>query len=52
MTLSGIHDSDRLQSGFPIKIDSGMTMCESINNKRELTRFPGNYPDEFIRFAT
>ncbi len=30
MTLSGIHDSDRLQSGFPIKIDSGMTICESI----------------------
>ncbi len=30
MTLSGIHYSDRLQSGFPIRIDSGMAICESI----------------------
>ena len=30
MTLSGIHDSDRLQSGFPIEVDSGMTIGESI----------------------
>ena len=33
MTVSGIHDSDRLQSGFPIRIDSGMTICESVNNE-------------------
>ena len=30
MTLSGIHDFRWLQSGFPIKITSGMTICESI----------------------
>jgi len=30
MTSSGIHDSDRLQSGLPIKIDPGMTICESV----------------------
>jgi len=30
MTVSGIHDFNELQSGFPIKIASGMTICESI----------------------
>jgi TolA-binding protein len=36
MTLSGIHDSSGFQSGFPIKIVSGMTICENINIKRAL----------------
>jgi len=34
MTLSGIHDFNGLQSGFPIKITSGMTICESIKDFR------------------
>ena len=31
MTLSGIHDFKVIQTGFPIKFASGMTICESIN---------------------
>jgi hypothetical protein len=31
MILSGIHAFNSLQSGFPIKIASGMTFCEAVN---------------------
>jgi hypothetical protein len=30
VTVSGIHDFNEVQSGFPIKIASEMTICESI----------------------
>jgi hypothetical protein len=30
VTPPGIHDSNGLQAGFPIKIASGMTICESV----------------------
>jgi len=36
MTLSGIQDFNGLQSGFPIKIVSGMTICETIMVRKEL----------------
>jgi len=36
MTLSGIHNFKELQPGFPIKIASGMTICESIFFKEEI----------------
>jgi len=32
MILSGIHDFNGLQSGFPIKIASGMIICENIKD--------------------
>ena len=31
VTVSGSHDFNELPSGFPIKIASGMTMCETIS---------------------
>jgi hypothetical protein len=31
MILSGIHDFDDLEAGFPTKMASGMTFCEAIN---------------------
>jgi hypothetical protein len=42
MTLSGIHDFNRLQSGFPIKIASGMTICETIIF--DLVKYSNEFP--------
>jgi predicted RNase H-like HicB family nuclease len=33
MPLSGIHNFSNLQTGFPIRIASGMTNCERINHE-------------------
>jgi hypothetical protein len=30
MILSGIHDFNKLQAGFPFRIVEGMTSCETI----------------------
>jgi hypothetical protein len=61
MSLSGIHDFSNLQTGFPIRIASGMTNCEGIKIDATLClldmacsilndyyiplKYPSHYPD-------
>jgi hypothetical protein len=52
MLQSGIHDSNRLQTGFPLRITAGMTFYESINVRRYSRFFKSQHAMDVLDYGT